>query len=529
MSPTSARRRYLRSLSIGACLLTATAVLAGVAPASAAPPAPTREQIYAQLGVDQVPADYVILVDTSGSMVTDNRYANVRTVLGQFLSGLSPSDYVAAYTFDSYTQVRYVGQATNPGAIVNRLPTGPNPHGATDIGAALEQALNELDRPGASPIATVVLLTDGKQAAPAGSKYLATDSPAWTELKTRAAALHKTWLGAYALPLGTDTGAGLLRAVIPDATVLDPTSVQGLGAYLDRSKAATRLAKARTALAADIGRGVAAAWSPPTVDGTRRSANLNITLRSQFAHAPVTVTNLGLVADPGIRLTGSLPATLTLQPGQSQVYSVHVSWAPSSPLWPHSVTRSVGLRLTGSVTSSWTASLAPDIALNVATKPVNDADAVSLTARVGSWAPVSVGTGSVVLLVLVLWLLYYVRANPRLPGGTMQIYGLRGHDGVEMALLAELAIRGRSVTYSGSQLDGSLRIRGRRIPMSTFGVRHTGLDATLTRTDGRRSAHVIRPGGGGLIGGLWFLHVPPGTPSPSYTGTSVSAEATSIG
>src|SRR5205814_5776462 len=103
---------------------------------------------------------------------------------------------------------------------------------------------------------TVVLLTDGQQDAPAGSAYKSTTSAAWQGLKTRAASLNKTWLGAYALPLRAQTGASLLRMVIPSTVVLEPSTGSGLAGYLDQSKQATRLAKARSLLAGDIGKGV---------------------------------------------------------------------------------------------------------------------------------------------------------------------------------------------------------------------------------------------------------------------------------
>src|SRR5258705_8124014 len=68
-------------LALSALLVAVCAVLALTTGPALADPAPTREDIYRQLGVDAVPADYVILVDTSGSMSVDGRYNNVRGVL----------------------------------------------------------------------------------------------------------------------------------------------------------------------------------------------------------------------------------------------------------------------------------------------------------------------------------------------------------------------------------------------------------------------------------------------------------------
>src|SRR3954453_1642467 len=144
-------------LALAASLLAVCAVSGLTTGPALAGPGPTREQIYRQLGVDSVPADYVVLVDTSGSMAGNGRYSNVRRVLAGFLSGLAPSDYVALYTFDTSPQRRYGGSAANRDAVLDALPGGPTPNGKTDIGLGIEQALNELNRSGAAGIATVVL------------------------------------------------------------------------------------------------------------------------------------------------------------------------------------------------------------------------------------------------------------------------------------------------------------------------------------------------------------------------------------
>jgi Mg-chelatase subunit ChlD len=68
-----------------------TALLAAGQPVAAAPA--TLDEVYAKLGVDQVPSQYVVMVDVSGSMNGD-RYAQVRRSLTGFFAALAPEDQV---------------------------------------------------------------------------------------------------------------------------------------------------------------------------------------------------------------------------------------------------------------------------------------------------------------------------------------------------------------------------------------------------------------------------------------------------
>jgi hypothetical protein len=121
----------------------ALAVLVGFAPnASASADGPTRQEIFQTLNVDEVPADYVVLVDTSGSMNDGGLYGDVRGTLATFFAGLTPADHLAVYTFDDFPTPRYLGPASNPGRALASLPPRPRPpsSGNTDIGAALAAA-----------------------------------------------------------------------------------------------------------------------------------------------------------------------------------------------------------------------------------------------------------------------------------------------------------------------------------------------------------------------------------------------------
>ncbi|UYM23055.1 VWA domain-containing protein [Streptomyces albus] len=196
------------------------------APAAAAE-GPSREEIYRELGVADQPVDYAVLVDTSGSMRTKGRYDTVRSTLRGFLGGLSRSDHVALITFDDRPEARYVGSAGDPGKIVGRLPESPDPDGGTDIGAALDLALRELERSDAASVASVVLLTDGRHEPPRSTAYPKASGAPWDALHERAeavgtrAALVTTpcrWVPARAAPTSSARSSGTPWCCAPAAS-----------------------------------------------------------------------------------------------------------------------------------------------------------------------------------------------------------------------------------------------------------------------------------------------------------------------
>ncbi|WBB77766.1 VWA domain-containing protein [Micromonospora sp. WMMD882] len=493
-----------------------TAFTAGSAatavPVVAAPAAPpSREEVFADLRVDQVAADYVILVDTSGSMAADNLYGNVRRTLRTFLAGLSGNDHVAVYTFDSKPTLRYVGPAGNPDRMVAGLPAGPNPSGATDLGAALQRAVEELERPGAASVASVVLLTDGAHEPPRGSAYPDDSGPPWRALAARTARLDDRVVTGYALPLRGATGAGLLGTVLPQTTELDPTSVGELGRYLDRAKAGTRLAKARQALAGDVGKGVRASWTVPAAVDLSTDPGptpVTLTLRSETTRAPLTVRGLRARADDGATLTGTLPDEVTLPPGQSVSFDLRLRWRPDAGPVPFRDERAIAPRLTvdGQVDSPWAGPLAPDVALETPTTIVVEPPRVRLTTVVGTWAAQVVTVLAVALVVAAVLLAAYRRRRAPLSG---TLLATSPTDGAE---LGRFPLRGRSARLAGQRLPGRASVVARSAQASF--ANPDGVEYVVTyRRAAHRTRSVCPPGGSVMVSGVSFTHLPAGGPA----------------
>jgi Mg-chelatase subunit ChlD len=506
--PAAGRARRFTQCARAAVV--AAAVLALVpftAPAARADTAPSRAEIYRALGLGDQPADYVMLVDTSGSMANDGKYDTVRSTLRPFLDGLSAKDHVALFTFDSRPEPRYIGSAGDTGAIMARLPKSPDPEGETDIGAALNSALGELERSDASGIASVVLITDGVHHPPAGSAYPKSAGPAWTALHRRAQAVAQhTELAGYALPLGTGaTGADLLGDVVDNATVLRPDSIQDLRGYLARAGTGTQARKARLLLADDVGMGITATWTPSArQDITDGSVTATVTLRSATRHVPLSVRDLS-VSVPGqsLRVTG-VPSTVTLQPGRSTTFPVRLHGKLSAGPLPYRRTEDTAARLkvSGRVTSDWEQVLAPDVALKVPREVRVTGAALPLRATVGSAVLLPAVGAGLLVVVLVFWLAWRRTHRPRLRGELLlePVFGGQPPD--------RIALSGRRVALRPRFLGGQGSVRGRR--RATDGGPQVDLLIRYT-PDGsadRRSGATCGPGGHVVVGGVSFTHVP---------------------
>lgn len=365
------------------------------------------DEVVSALGLEPEPADYVVLVDTSGSMNAGGRYAKVRSELGKLVRGLDPDDRVSLLSFDSKVSPRFRGAVgTHPDAVVSKLPKkAAGKH--TDIGAAIAAGLTQLEKPDTHRQAALILITDGKIDAP-GSKYKNAGSSAWKDLQDRASALEADHqVAAYAVALQASTDAGLLKQVFPQASEVSAAQVgtrfAEVGADLVRLQAAA-------ALTDELATPISVVWhgdlGQALAEGEPVDAELIFT--SPYPHVPVTLTDVTPKVPEGLDVTISgLPEEIALQPGQSVTVPVRIAVSGSAG-WGTSV------GLTATVSSPWQAALtdqlgvafAPSIegTVAVAAAPVKLPPALLPT--VGA---VAVG---VLALIAVLWLVRFLLAPP---------------------------------------------------------------------------------------------------------------------
>jgi hypothetical protein len=444
---------WLRRVGIALC---AGVLMVAFGPPAAAAEPTSPDDMHKQLGIDDVPADYVLLVDVSGSM-RGSRYQTLKDGLRKFLAAVAPQDQVSLVTFAESAKVVWRGTAGRaPDTVVSKLPaeaTGTS----TDIGRALEQAVKILSRDGAPSIATVVLLTDGRHQPRSGSPYPFERGYAWDQLRKEASTLTKEVLSPLAIPLAGATGAHLLGKVFTGARVLRTTSIDRISRALDEPKRTVQAAKVRQLLASELPAGVAVEWPAEATVLAAGESPLTITLRSTTRHIPMEIIGLAVSSEhSGISATVT-PAAVSVPPGGTATVTVVANWSLGPADWKPYTTVTVegALSLSGSVSTPWADALA--------------ADGVSFTSdlrgqrsvlrgsaqngRPGTW------TAAAIALVLVVLLVRGVvrrRLNPIMQG--ILSADVSGSPGAGMRL------SGRRAAISSSTLGigGSGTVRGRR-------------------------------------------------------------------
>lgn len=400
----------------------------------------TAAQVYEKLGVGDVASDHIVLVDTSLSM-SGPRYDDVRAGLGRYFAALAPQDVVTVIPFDTAAVPNPVSTPVgrSPDALLQRLP--PAPTGLdTDIGRGIEAALGVLGRPGAPPIATVVLLTDGVHDPAAGSPYPFTEGKGWKSLAERAAGLTKESVTAFAVPLGGEAGgATLLKQVFPAADVLPVGAIGALTDRLDRPRAASQAAKAKQIIAADLTRGVEVRWPADRLAGLRAGDNrMTVTLRATTEHIPLRVTGMALgTDDPTVTARLATPG-VSLEPGASAPVEMVVTWSPGTGSWRPSDRRRTAptITLNGVVDTPWARVLANDIKVSYQPRIGPPSERGRGSTQLGHPDRWVIGTTVVLAAVVVTVILLRRRSRPAVSGlvtavqagrvlGTMTLDGRR--------------------------------------------------------------------------------------------------------
>ncbi|MEH0844163.1 vWA domain-containing protein [Micromonospora sp. CPCC 205711] len=455
-----------RTVAAVAAALTAVAVAClPVAPAAGAPG--DSDEVYAALGVNRVAADYVVLVDVSRSMRDGGRYEQVKRALRTFLAALAPDDRVALVTFADSARVVHDGPAGRaPDQLVAKLPRSADGR-HTDIGAAVETSLRLLGRRGTPPIATVVLLTDGRHDPPAGSAYPFEQGYAWNQLVRSARSLRKTSLNAYAVPLTGSTGAPLLARVYPGARVLAPTSIDRLGAQLEQPKAAARAAKARSLLGEDVSHGVRVSWPAGAGRIGAGRTRLEVRLRSTTTRIPLVVDHLVVRSDRSDVRVSVPGGPVELPAGGTATVPVTVDWdaGPRRVAPLARVTGDAAFTLDGEVDSPWAAVLTGELGADFAPRLDGGPTRGTLSAQRGSIGWWALGAALLVAMAAAGWWGRARRLHPAL-AGTLR---LRDDSGGERDLV--LTGRRTAITADSTGLPGYGEVTARRSSVGASEVR----------------------------------------------------------
>jgi hypothetical protein len=344
----------------GALLGLAGAGLLMAPVAAQAAPSVDVDQVVVALGLASEPADYVLLVDTSSSMKQGGLYSRVRQQLRKLLAGLDSDDRVSLLTFDSTVVERYRGDlGTNPDAVLSHLPaTAAGKY--TDIGAAIDGGLKQLERADTHRLAALILITDGVKDTLPNSRYAKVDSASWKKLTTRTVSLQQNHeLAAYAVSLTSTTDAGLLKKAMPQATEVSADEVGTRFAQVAGDLVKLQAAAAlKEELAAPIKVVLTGNLGTALADGA--TVPLQLDISSAYPHVPVVLSDLKLQATDGLQLVvNGLPETISLEPGAKANATAQVGIAGSA-------NSNSKVSLSAKVSSPWGKVLQKDLGLTFA-------------------------------------------------------------------------------------------------------------------------------------------------------------------
>lgn len=300
---------------------------------------PDRARVEALLeafGVANTPADLAVVVDRSGSMLRppDPALPRVGEGLAAFIDATQTGDHLSLITFASAANVRFSGPLRSEDdrrAARGQLTMEPDDGAGTDIGRALQAALDRLERPGSHQVQVLVVVTDGQHQPTDGSRYGSTSGPAWDALRQRADELaERHTLRVFGVGLGTrgSTDIDLVGRVFADAqTVTVPP--QQIGSIFAEAAQAARVERLRGPVQAELDQGtlVAEVVDEPHLD---RAMTLSVVARSTHPHLPMDLRVTGVrVSENGRPIAAELvgdPRTLTVPAGgRSQPVEVRVT------------------------------------------------------------------------------------------------------------------------------------------------------------------------------------------------------------
>lgn len=321
-------------------LAVVVAILLGAVSPASAQDSITLDDLYDLYEVADIPADFVIALDTSGSMSDgeDPLYPRVVDALEALVEAIPEGDHVSLLTFDEAVTREFEGDldTSSRAQVIPQLPPSAE-GGATDIGTALEASLSRLERPRAARVQVVLLLTDGSHQPPDGSPYpQSLDAPAWQELRDRAAALQADRrVTAYGVGLsgGGATDVEPLRRTFSGAEIVDLPPEQ-LPSFFEELVERARIERLRSEVESDLESAEAEVGIPESVEVEADETVIPVDVSWEQSRLPATVTVRDVVARDEIGATlevkGFSPESFRMEPGSHQTVDVTVATAASA-------------------------------------------------------------------------------------------------------------------------------------------------------------------------------------------------------
>jgi Mg-chelatase subunit ChlD len=329
MSHMARVRLLLASLLAFAAVLGGGSSIAARTADADVPVASSLQDLVDTYDTGEVPADLVVVVDTSGSMASDGNpppWPSVQDAWKSLAETVGPNDRVALITFNTVPARRWdfkpVETPEQRAELIAALP-GDAPQGGTDIGLALQAAVDALEQGGSSDIQRVVFITDGLHQPPGDPTFPTdTDQGDWPKLVARGNALVDSRGGrltafGWAPPGSGATDVDLVQKVFPQATILAlpndqfPNFMAGLATDVQRERV-------RPAVTADLETQITSTFTLNSPLSADMAATLTFTNPREGLPTNVDLTGVTVTDADGEVVPASVaPSHFTLTPGQS--------------------------------------------------------------------------------------------------------------------------------------------------------------------------------------------------------------------
>lgn len=478
-----------------AALFVALMLVLPVPPAVAQDAEPsTIPELEQAFQIQDVRSDFVVVIDTSGSMGQgpDPLYPKVQAAFGSLVDALPSGDRLSVVTFDSVPTISFDGPIDDSNrAQAKQLPSRLG--NATDIGAALNTAVERLDRPDAAQIQTVIFITDGRHEPPSGSAFAQVGSPAWVAAQARASGLEgrRTILvRALGLTDAGKQGAELAGQVFSTPEVAQ-LSGQQLVDYLTSEVGKARMRVLAAAIQSEIDNNVVDVQLESSGE-LSDEVKVSATLTSGLPHLGVDVDLERVRATDfeGEPIRSSIVGgsrTIHLAPGGSASFEILVKPSIGDggfPDWPPPKREEVDVQLDFEQSAHATPTELLETELGVSTSvTVNNADPFTVGRTVGmTWSQLILWT-LIVLIVLVVVLYTYWRwiRRPRLVGELVL-------DGAAADSFPAVRLRGKSMRVDGAEFGRpgrtTVRFFTRRGKRGQVFAERVGIEGAFDRKSG---------------------------------------------
>lgn len=320
-----------RTARLGLCALVVSfGVAAPAADAQQSEPQ-TLDDLFELFEVGTVPADFVIVVDTSGSMSQGENppYPGVLEAYRVLIDAIPDGDVVSVLTFDTDPNLVFQGSLSDASRRVARAALPEEADGThTDIGAAIDATLRRLERADSSEVQTVIFLTDGVHEPARGSEYPERSGPAWDSLRQRASEVtrvHDLLVLGIGVVEGTDVG--LLRTVFgnPEINSLPPDQ---LGPFFTEAVRRSQLTRLRKLVDAELNNGVRVVSAGSSELTGRIQTSVSLESRFSKLAVEVVISELDAVDQDGNPVDVTLLSEEVVEIPAGEVATVEVLLEP---------------------------------------------------------------------------------------------------------------------------------------------------------------------------------------------------------